>query len=221
MLVSQLSSATSTVQAGNHEYYCNGKNERELRKLGVTMDVIESRIAGIAAAKPNLHFLQSSSVLLEGGVRVLGATLWADIPADQSTAMRNGMRDYSVTLYKDADTGEVERFNPAYSTSLHHAHVDWLRAEIEAAATREERVVVLTHHAPLLEANEPCDSARIAANCSDLRDLMGPPVALWAFGHTHCRCDVDVSGTRVVANCKGYPGQTTGFDPSFVVTVMR
>ena len=43
--------------------------------------------------------------------------------------------------------------------------------------------------------------------------------ALWIHGHTHTAFDYDVRGTRVVCNPRGYPHETTGFDPALVVTV--
>ena len=43
--------------------------------------------------------------------------------------------------------------------------------------------------------------------------------ALWIHGHTHTFFDYVVSGTRVVCNPRGYPGEPTGFVADFVVTV--
>jgi hypothetical protein len=51
---------------------------------------------------------------------------------------------------------------------------------------------------------------------------MGPPIALWAFGHTHHVMDVMRNDTRVVTNAFGYAmqAQVKNFDPSFVVEVV-
>lgn len=40
---------------------------------------------------------------------------------------------------------------------------------------------------------------------------------VWIFGHTHYSIDTDVHGCRVTSNPRGYPGEETGFDPSFVI----
>lgn len=50
---------------------------------------------------------------------------------------------------------------------------------------------------------------------------MGPPVIAWAHGHTHYNARINVHGTTVFANQKGYPGENCGrsFDPSVVFSV--
>jgi predicted phosphodiesterase len=43
-------------------------------------------------------------------------------------------------------------------------------------------------------------------------------VALWIFGHTHRVADLNVRGTRVISNPRGYPHEpVAGFDPACVV----
>jgi hypothetical protein len=43
-------------------------------------------------------------------------------------------------------------------------------------------------------------------------------VALWIFGHTHRAADLNVRGTRVISNPRGYPHEPVpGFDPGYVV----
>ena len=54
-----------------------------------------------------------------------------------------------------------------------------------------------------------------------LEYLMGPPVAFWAFGHTHYVMDVIRNGTRVVTNAFGYFGssQVKNFYSEFFVEI--
>ncbi len=81
--------------------------------------------------------------------------------------------------------------------------------------------VVVTHHAPMVRSRPSSALWRALAGAfvSDLTDLMGGErVALWIFGHTHRWADVDVRGTRVVSNPRGYPHEPVAeFDPEFVV----
>jgi predicted phosphodiesterase len=50
-------------------------------------------------------------------------------------------------------------------------------------------------------------------------DLMGGDrVIVWIFGHTHRVADLDIRGTRVLSNPRGYPHQpVAGFDPYCVI----
>ncbi len=56
---------------------------------------------------------------------------------------------------------------------------------------------------------------------SDLTPLMGGDrVPVWIHGHTHRRVDLEVRGTRVISNPRGYPHEpVAGFEPGLVITV--
>jgi hypothetical protein len=66
---------------------------------------------------------------------------------------------------------------------------------------------------------QPVLRAVAGAFASDLSDLMGGDrVALWIYGHTHRVADLDVRGTQIVSNPRGYPHDlAAGFDPTRVV----
>jgi hypothetical protein len=85
--------------------------------------------------------------------------------------------------------------------------------------------VVITHHAPLVQVRpaQPYLRAIAGAFTTDLTALMGGErIALWLFGHTHRRADVDIGGTRVLSNPRGYPRQPVpSFDPDLVVELPR
>jgi predicted phosphodiesterase len=57
------------------------------------------------------------------------------------------------------------------------------------------------------------------AFASDVTALMGGErAALWIFGHTHRVADLELNGTRVVSNPRGYPHQpVAAFDPALVI----
>jgi len=42
---------------------------------------------------------------------------------------------------------------------------------------------------------------------------------LWVFGHTHEATDVELAGCRVISNPRGYPEESTGFDPYFEIQI--
>ena len=59
------------------------------------------------------------------------------------------------------------------------------------------------------------------AFASDVTELMaGDRAQLWIYGHTHRAADVDVNGTRVLSNPRGYPEQPVAkFDPGLVIDI--
>ena len=98
----------------------------------------------------------------------------------------------------------------------------WLRNRLDE--TFDGPTVVVTHHSPTPLSNEERyrDDLLSAAFVSDVSALMsGAKVKLWIHGHTHHCADLDINGTRVVSNQRGYhPSELVArFDPGFVVEV--
>jgi hypothetical protein len=74
---------------------------------------------------------------------------------------------------------------------MHAEERDWLKSEIAKAKENKEPVLVLTHHSPVKDCG--CSDPQYfggvsqAAFCTDLRSMLGAPVDVWAYGHTHCK----------------------------------
>jgi calcineurin-like phosphoesterase family protein len=104
---------------------------------------------------------------------------------------------------------------------LHLLSRRWLARRL--ADPHQGPTVVVTHHAPLIRNKPPSPVLRALAGAfaSDVTDLMhGDRVGLWIFGHTHRVADLEMHGTRVVSNPRGYPHQpVAGFDPGYVIEV--
>lgn len=97
---------------------------------------------------------------------------------------------------------------------------------MELAYPFDGPTVVVTHHAPSFKCLEPRYQAMQgnhvnAAFASSLEHLMGPGVPLWIHGHVHNSVDMDIKGTRILCNPRGYAGVELNpdFDPAFVVEV--
>ncbi len=59
-----------------------------------------------------------------------------------------------------------------------------------------------------------------AAYASHMDDFVaGSQAALWVHGHVHRRQDYWIGQTCVICNPRGYPGESTGIDPGFVVEI--
>lgn len=189
--------------AGNHEYY------------GESVPRHTARLAAAA----DVHFLERGAVEI-AGVRFFGCTLCTDFElfSNRSTAIaaaQTAMNDF----WKIRTEPEYRRLRPRDLEALHAISLGWLLGRLDEPFGGP--TVVVTHHAPLIRSCRPehrLDPVT-AAFASNLEWLLDGRALLWLHGHTHYACDYEIGGTRVVANQRGYPGESTGFDPGFVVTV--
>jgi len=199
------------VLAGNHEYYNTEYN------------ACKQLIRDICSEGDNLIFMDKTSLLVDG-IRVLGTTLWSHIPPEVAATIASGINDYHKIRVKDPNTGEVNRLTVAQSVAWFNDEVEWLKSEIALAKEEGEKVVVFTHHAPSTRGTSHPrfdGSPNNAAFSTNLEHLMGDPVVLWCFGHTHYSSDQVIKGTRLVSNQVGYisMAEKSGFEPGKVVSV--
>lgn len=196
--------------AGNHDYY------------GHALPGLTGELRA-AAAGSAVHVLENDELLL-GGVRFLGCTLWSDFMAGGAEELERSMavcgrllNDYEVIAWSE----DGRTLRPQDTRALHLASRRWLAERL--AVPHDGPTVVVTHHAPLVRVRPsgPVERALVGAFASDLRPLMtGERVALWIYGHTHRATDLEVDGTRLLSNPRGYPHQpVTAFDAVRVVEV--
>lgn len=205
---------------GNHEAY------------GTDIDRTVEK-AKAAAAGSNVHVLENETVNLAGAT-FAGATLWTDFAvrgdAEASMALaRERMNDFKKIRVSNYE----RRFLPHHALSRHRASVSFLEEQMRRPRG-EERLIVVTHHAPLPRLHADPDGSEEdprldPAYRSDLRRLMTPgtdegpdalrPADLWIYGHTHESFDTTAGSTRVVSNAKGYgpwpPRERTWDNPAF------
>ena len=195
--------------AGNHEFYGHA--------APALIDELRA-----AAAGSEVQVLENDEVVL-GDVRFLGCTLWSDFDYDGEERRAHSM-DLCKRVVNDFEhitfspTGET--LTPADTRSLHCESRRWLAQRVDRP--HDGPTVVITHHAPLIRRRPPSAALRAIAGAfaSDLTDLMGDQVALWIFGHTHIVADLEVNGTRVLSNPRGYPNQPAAdFNPALVIDV--
>ncbi|MGZ4304249.1 MAG: metallophosphoesterase [Solirubrobacteraceae bacterium] len=195
---------------GNHEFYGHAVDEliNDMRK---------------ASSGSSVRVLENDELIIDG-VRFLGCTLWSDFEFDGPD-----QRTKSMLLAERAvnDYGQIESgsggcpLTPDDTRQLHLVSRGWLTQRL--ADSHPGPTVVVTHHAPLIRSrpSSPVLRALVGAFASDVTDLMsGDRVALWIFGHTHRVADLELHGTRVISNPRGYPHQpVAGFDPACVIEV--
>jgi predicted phosphodiesterase len=195
---------------GNHEFYGHAV-------AGLIDDLRRS------AAGSSVHVLENDEVVIDG-VRFLGCTLWSDFNFDGAERRAESMLicERVVNDYGRIESGTGGRPLTTENTrQLHLSSRGWLEQRL--ADRHPGPTVVVTHHAPLIRTrpSSPVLRALAGAFASDVTDLMhGDRVGLWIFGHTHRAADLELHGTRVVSNPKGYPHQpVAGFDPGCVIEV--
>lgn len=167
----------------------------------------------------------------ETPVRILGTTLWTDFALFSAEAVEtHGLKtQHALADYRAIRVGR-RLLNWADTLGWHQAALAWLTAEIEAANSRGERVVVVTHHAPSLRSSALCfrDDPVTSGFASNLEDLASESVDLWIHGHMHNSSDYRMGRCRVIANPRGYPLQRWNpdtpyenreFNPALVVEI--
>lgn len=183
--------------AGNHEFYnirCPVKSDMVTKK-----ELIRSICEGV----PNVHFLDCTSVYIpELQLRVLGCTLWSDIP----DCIREKVIVYMNDSKQILQTGSTN-FLPEAITQVHQKEKQWLNQEIHKCELTNERCLVVTHYLPSYSLIHEKYEGHFLNACfaSDCDDLFRPPVVGWICGHTHTGMKRSIHGIPVVLNPFGYP----------------
>jgi Icc-related predicted phosphoesterase len=185
---------------GNHEFYrsCMPALRRELAEEAQRLDI---------------HLLDNRTLTL-GVVRFLGTTLWTDFALyagepDDDQALTEHKALALMPDFHIIEQPEGEIFTPTESRRLHAESLAWLERELAEPFSGPR--VVISHHAPLAGCIPPNyrGDALSPAFASNLQSLMGR-MALWVHGHVHEPVDLNVAGTRIIANPGGYPDE---FEP--------
>jgi Icc-related predicted phosphoesterase len=186
---------------GNHEGYG-----------GTSFDVLADQMREAAAAtQGRVTFLENGRAIF-GGVHVLGATLWTDYAANGPESVAFAMRQAALGLNDHVRCRlRGETFTPSDARDLHFASRAWLAAEVEniRAGDSNAQIVIVTHHAPILEANPPQYQGGVLAPAfvSDMRaEIEAWRPVLWVFGHTHYDVDMMIGETRLLSRLRGYVG---------------
>lgn len=206
---------------GNHEFYYNEYNKTRKRWND------RPEMPG------NFILLDDHEAVIDDPfntgdqVRVVGGTLWTDFNSNDYFAKslaQHGMNDYKCAKFK------VKKDGKYFTRSLHpndtvHAHMQTLFLIKETIRIPfDGPTVVITHHLPhpLCVAqqfrNDPLNPAYVT-NLDDV--IEANEIAVWVHGHTHTNVDVEVHGTRILCNPRGYfpDDLNDGFDENFTFEV--
>jgi len=111
--------------------------------------------------------------------------LWSDVPEERKKAVGQGLNDYNLIEVKEGE--KKRRIKVDDTNQWHKDELQWLKDEIAKAKVNNERVVVMTHHAPWMKGTSDPQFDESPINCAfstDLSSLIDKPVTAWIFGHT-------------------------------------
>lgn len=192
---------------GNHEFYGGKifKTSRKQRELSEKID--------------NLYFLNNQVIELDGK-RILGSTLWTEIPPHLEFDISQRMNDYSRIVFDGDELSMMyaetrpnyRKLRVADTVKLHRGSVEFLKKNIKAGD------IVVSHHSPSFLSvdkrftlnKQDQDSNYAYHNRLDELIFEKNP-KLWIHGHTHVSLDYDINNTKVVCNPRGYQGH--GYRP--------
>jgi predicted phosphohydrolase len=208
--VKDLSTKYTTVLlvSGNHEYYNDDYS------------AVNETLAKLADVYPNVSFLNRTGVEIDG-IKVIGCTLWSRVPPACQRVVQATLNDYRLIFTEDV-FGNQRPLTVDDTNELHAINRRFLEDKIEKSRNDRQSTLVLTHHAPSMVGTSSPQFEGLPTNhgfATDMKDLMGPPVVAWAYGHTHFNAPssrgLDVGGTMLISNQKGYSREKVGrpFDP--------
>lgn len=219
------------VVLGNHEYY------------GLTRDETIKRAQHICDNNSKLHLMQfnplnrnNTKSFKIANTRIIGTTLWSKVPPIYINEVQRRVGNYSRVLAVLSEPAFHATRHPPKNVNSEYQRLtisvndtnmwfeeerSWIASQIDDAKNKREKIVVLTHYAPIFDAANPKYAGKPieTAFCTDLRYMMGQPLILWAFGHTHWYKDVNIGGTRVLTNALGYTQKYYKWNPELVVEI--
>lgn len=176
---------------GNHEYYKHNYAENNETQAALIKDV------------PDFHLLNPGAVVI-GDTTFIGATLWSNFslsgyPETPYLTFERSINDFKL----------IKGFPILDMVDKNADEKEFILRSLENVDT--DKVVVVTHFMPSQMCIHPKYlgsnmNPYFANDCDYLMDEFQPE--LWIYGHTHDRDDqIHKSGTRLVGNPMGYPGE--------------
>jgi predicted phosphodiesterase len=188
---------------GNHELY-GGHIDRTVQKMR-------------EAASGHVHVLENDTLVLDG-FRILGTTAWTDFSATGDQVAAANMAWQWMNDFNYIRVGEgYRRLRPDDLIARNRIAKAWLTEEL--GKQFGGKTIVVTHHSPSPAVVGSKHEGHLnAAYMNDWPELI-QQADLWIFGHTHESVDANLGGCRIVSNPRGYPKESTGFDPFFEVEI--
>ena len=213
---------------GNHEYD------------SLDFDTTHARLRA-TCERLGITWLERELLVL-GGVRFVGTTLWTDFDAlappadgprgpDMTQLLRLREKAFRAANFYLRKTGSTRHGEPMLAEQVREVALEcqqWLRSAL--AESFDGKTVVVTHFAPSLQSADPRYGLTpgTAGFCNALDELL-PLADFWLHGHLHAPSDYRPAAVtsrtgkscRVVANPLGYArkGEQAGFREQLLIEV--
>jgi Icc-related predicted phosphoesterase len=189
-----------------------GNGEYLDQELGST----RARYREVVDAIPNTTWLDDETVVLPGGLRIIGSTLWSEVDEDEIGRYSEMLASYGLKGVDDIRDGDryltLRDTNDLYATSR-----DFIARELRALSDAERaKTIVCTHFWPTQrpwtdDAGRPLPDnpesqwlQGMAANLDELIAESGP--RYWLCGHAHSTHQVTIGTTEVASNPRAGDG---------------
>lgn len=183
---------------GNHEYY-GGDIKSTVEK--VNQFLIDESIT-------NIEFNDHGTFTTADHVKVVYATLWTDMKKSCPLVLNAAagyMNDYNNITFISGIKHRL--LCPADTVAIHAKHKRFIQQE---CTNTQDKLVVMTHHAPLMTLlNKKTNPSEIdyCYGSTDMEDIiLDNDIKVWAYGHVHTRNETAVADTKFISNCRGYLG---------------
>jgi hypothetical protein len=166
------------------------------------MNEIEKQINNVCSAT-DCYFLQKASFEFHD-LKLLGCTLWTDIPQDMEKYVRERINDYNHVSVDN------KRVTPAYITQLHQDHKSWIQRELNSQP--DIRTIVMTHHLPsykLIASEFQSYEVLNLAFASNLDKIIQKPIVSWICGHSHRFKRMKINDIDVILNPLARPQEVS------------
>jgi len=174
------------------------------------------RYRAVVDAIPNTAWLDDETVVLPGGLRIIGSTLWSDVAEDELDRYSEMLAGHGLKGVDDIRLGD--RYLTLRDTNeLHTAARDFIARELRTLSSAERaKTIVCTHFWPTLrpwtdEAGRPLadhqESQWLQTMASGLDEVIaesGP--RFWLCGHAHTTHQVTIGATQVASNPRAGDG---------------
>lgn len=190
--------------AGNHEYY----NSSLQQAPQIIKNYLEKNNIG------NIKFLENETIVVKG-VPIHCGTLWTNMNNLNAITMLQATFDMNDYVKINNRVGDIDvQLRPSHTVHEHNATLEFLSNAIK------DKCIVVTHHPPHLECLKYANSNFDYYYASDLEHFIveHPQIQYWIHGHLHTRKTVDILGTKVISNCRGYKGHepmANSFQPKY------
>lgn len=188
---------------GNHEYYSRTQNMTELEY---------QYYIGIRERYSNVFYLNNSSMDLEDGISLYGATFWTPSPFTTNREASCYVNDYNFIQYFKQGLDAVVELDIAEVNNLSSNAFDQLRNYL---MTETNPTIVVTHFPPLrtntshpkYTCSKSVSNSYFSWPDDTVSKLNMDHVVAWISGHTHWSHDFQLDNTRYVSNQVGYSSE--------------